>query len=106
MFQRMMDRIFGDLPFFFVYLDDILVFSSSLADHQLHLRCVPNLCRLHGLTINLEKCVFTASQSEYLGHSVSSSGSAHLHKQVSAITAFPPPTNCPALQQFLGMVNF
>ena len=28
-FQRIMDRIFGDLPFRFVYLDDILVFSSS-----------------------------------------------------------------------------
>ena len=29
-FQRTMDRIFGDLPFCFVYLDDILVFSNSL----------------------------------------------------------------------------
>ena len=57
-FQRMMDRIFGDLPFCFVYLDDILVFSNSLYDHQLHLRRVLDLCRLHGLTINLEKCVF------------------------------------------------
>ena len=27
-FQRMMDRIFGDLPFCFVYLDDILVFLT------------------------------------------------------------------------------
>ena len=50
-FQRMMDRICVDLPFGFVYLDDILVFSNSLEDHQLHLRHV-----LDGLTINLEKC--------------------------------------------------
>ena len=55
-FQRIYNRIFGDLPFCFVYLDDILVFSSSLADCQLHLRGVLDLC-LHGLTINLEKCV-------------------------------------------------
>ena len=41
-----------------------------------------------------------------LGHSASSSGSAPLHKHVSAITAFPPPTVRPALQGFLGMVNF
>ena len=52
-FQRMMDRIFGDLLFCFVYLDDILVFSNSLADHQLQLRLLLNLCRLHGLTICL-----------------------------------------------------
>ena len=85
-FQRMMDRIFGDLPFCFVYLDDILVFSSSLADHQLLLRHVLNLCHLNGLTINLEKYVIAASQVEYLGHSVSSSGSAPLHKHYFSAT--------------------
>ena len=73
-FQRMMDRIFGDLPFCFVYLDDILVFSNSLESHQLHLRHVLDLCRLHGLTIHLENCVFIAPQVEYLGRLVSSSG--------------------------------
>ena len=101
-----MDRIFGDLPFCFVYLDDILVFSSSLADHQLLLRHVLNLCHLNGLTINLEKCMFAASQVDYLGHFVSSSSSAPLHKHVSAISAFPPPAVSPVLQQFLGMTNF
>ena len=99
-----MDRIFGDLPFCFVYLDDMLVFSSSLADHQLHLRRILDLCCLHSLTINLEKCVFAASQVEYLWHSVSSFGSAPLYEHVSAITAFLPPA--PTLQRFLGMVNF
>ena len=43
---------------------------------------------------------------KYLGHSVSSSGSAPLHKHLSAITAFPPPADRPALQRFLGKVNF
>ena len=78
-FQRMMDRTFGDLSFCFVCLDEDLVFSCSLADYQLHLRHVLDLCRLHNLTINLEKCVFAATQVEYLGHSVSSSGSAPFH---------------------------
>ena len=54
----------------------------------------------------MEKCVFAASQVKYLGHLVSSSGSAPLNKPLSAITAFPPPADHPALQQFLGMVNF
>ena len=83
-----------------------MVFSSSLADHQLQLHRVLDLCRLQGLTINLEKCVFAALQVEYLGLSVSSSGSAPLRKHISAITAFPPPADHPGLQQFLGMVNF
>ena len=88
-FQRMMDRIFGDLPFCFVYLDDILVFLSSMADHQLHLPSVLDLFHLQGLTINLEKCVFAASQVEFIGLSVSNSRSAPLHKHGSTISAFP-----------------
>ena len=92
MFQRMMDRIFGDLPFCFVYLDDILVFSSSL----------PSTSPASMASPANWKCVYTASQIEYLGHLVSSSGSAPFHKHVSAITAFLP---IPPLQRFLGMVN-
>jgi len=52
-FQRLMDRIFGDLPFCFVYLDDILVFSPDFTTHAAHLRDVLLLCRQHGLTVNL-----------------------------------------------------
>ena len=55
-FQRMMDRIFSELPFCFIYLDDILVISNSLESHQQHFCSVFVLCHLHGITINLEKC--------------------------------------------------
>ena len=53
--QRMMYRIFGDLPFCFFYLDAILVLSNSLDDHQLHLLHVLNLCCLHDLTNKLHE---------------------------------------------------
>ncbi len=55
-FQRMMDSILGDLPYCFTYIDDILIFSSSLEEHVDHLRQVLLLCRHHGLTIGLPKC--------------------------------------------------
>jgi cleavage and polyadenylation specificity factor subunit 1 len=35
-FQRMMDRIFFDLPCVFIYLDDLLVASRDFADHRRH----------------------------------------------------------------------
>ena len=37
-FQRMMDRVGGDLDFVFIYLDDVLVASSSLDEHYQHLQ--------------------------------------------------------------------
>ena len=80
-FQRMMDSILGDLPYCFVYDDDILIFSSSLEQHVDHLREVLLLCRQHGLTIGLSKCVFAVPEIEFLGHLVSatllSSGQAY-----------------------------
>ena len=87
-FQRMMDNIFGELAFCFIYLDDILIFSPELLFHQDHLQQILQLCRDHGLTINLDKCVFAVSQVEFLGHHVSASGSAPLQKHCSAISRF------------------
>jgi hypothetical protein len=44
-FQRLMDRLFFDIPCVFVYLDDLLVASRSVEEHRVHLRAV--LQRLH-----------------------------------------------------------
>ena len=65
-FQRMMDQILGNLPYCFVYIDDILVFSPDLASHIQHLRDVLELCHAHGLTIGLgksPKCHLSPSSS-------------------------------------------
>ena len=106
MFQRMMDNIFGDLPFCFIYMDHILIYSLDLVSHQDHLQQVLQLCRDHGLNINLDKCVFAVQQEDFLGHHVSSSNSSPLQKLCSAISQFPCPADWSSLQLFLGMINF
>ena len=90
MFQRMMDDIFGDLPFCFIYLDDILIYFPDLASHQDYLQQVLQLCRDHGITINLDNH----------GHCVSASDSTPLQKYCSAISQFPCPVDRPSLQRF------
>jgi len=50
--------------------------------------------------------VFSAPNLKFLGHKVSSSGSAPLQKHTSAIKEFPRPQDRPALQRFLGLLNF
>ena len=105
-FQWMMDQILGNLPYCFVYIDDILVFSPNLTSHVQHLRDVLELCHVHGLRIGLGKCEFAVSKTEFLGHCLPSSGLHPLQKQTSAIQDFPPPSDKPGLQRFLGMISF
>ena len=100
-FQRLMDQILGDLPYCFVYVDEILVFSKDLSSHLQHL-----LCREYGLTIGLPKCQFAVKEIEFLGHRLTSTGCSPLLKHSATISAFPQPTDKPSLQRFLGMVNF
>ena len=60
----------------------------------------------HGLTIGLPKCEFAVSKIKFLGHLLSASGCSPLLKHSAAISAFHLPSDKPALQRFLGMLNF
>jgi len=71
-FQRLMDGILRDIPFVFVYLDDILVASSSPEEHVEHLRQVFRLLSSNGLVINKTKCILGVSELDFLGHRVTS----------------------------------
>ena len=45
MFQRMIDQILGNLPYCFVYIDDILIFSLTYPFMFSIIRDVLELCR-------------------------------------------------------------
>ena len=69
-FQRLMDGILRDIPFTFVYIDDILVASHSHEEHLEHLRQLFELLSANGLVINKTKCVFGVPELDFLGHRV------------------------------------
>ena len=105
-FQRFMDRVLSGLPFVFVYIDDILVASPDLPTHMQHLQAVFSRLQEAGLVLNVKKCEFAKPVVEFLGHSISSSGSTPLVDKVAAISKYPIPNTIRELQQFLGVINF
>ncbi len=105
-FQRLMNRLFGHLPFVFTYLDDHLIASATLEEHLQHLAEFFQVLQDNGLTINPSKCTFAVTSVKFLGHMVSESGIKPLPCHVTAIQEFPQPTDIKQLQQFLGLVNF
>lgn len=46
----------GDLDYVFIYIDDMLVASETLEQHEVHLREVLNRLKKFGLQLNLTKC--------------------------------------------------
>ena len=77
-FQRLMNSVIGEYinDFVLVYLDDILVFSSTEHEHEIHLRLVFLKVREHKLQAKLKKYEFSKPCVKYLGHVV---GSGEVH---------------------------
>jgi len=85
-----MDQLFWDIPYAFVHLDDVLVASRNHQEHLTHLTTVFEALAAAGLVVNLEKCSFTQSAVEFLGHHISSDGCRPLLRHVAALCDFPP----------------
>ena len=105
-FQRLMDDIFGDLDFVVIYIDDILVYSSSEQQHLEHLRIILQRLQDNGLVLKPDKCLFAQPSVEFLGHMVSQDGLTPLQDKVTAVQDFPTPSSVKKLQEFLGMVTY
>ncbi|MBW0493921.1 hypothetical protein O181_033636 [Austropuccinia psidii MF-1] len=106
--KNLVNDIFADfLDFVFVvYLDDIMVFSSSEEEHVKHVASVLQRLRDNNFLSKASKCVFHSSSVEYLGYVVSVNCLKIDSFKVWQILNWPQPKNIKALQFFLGFANF
>ncbi|MBW0485012.1 hypothetical protein O181_024727 [Austropuccinia psidii MF-1] len=107
-FQDLVNDIFADFLNIFavLYLDDIMVLSSSEKEHFKHVASVLQRLRENNLFAKASNFLFHASSVEYLGDVVSSEGLNMYSSKVQQILNWPPPKNIKALQSFLGFANF
>ena len=104
-FQRFIDEVCRDLDFVFVFIDNILVFSTTPDQHRHHLRKLFQRLEHYGLVINPKKCELGRSQLSFLGHHVSAQGISPLSSRIQAVAEFPQPVDKKKLREFLSMVN-
>jgi len=57
-----------------VFIDDILIYSRTEAEHEEHLRIVLQTLRDHQLYGKFSKCEFWLSEVRFLGHVISADG--------------------------------
>ena len=107
-FQRVMEAVLHDLigVACFVYLDDVVVFGKTPAEHAHNLSLVFERIQQHNLTLKPSKCKFTRSSVELLGYIISGQGIAPNPSKVDAIKRLPPPTKLSEIRTFLGMAGY
>jgi hypothetical protein len=92
--------------FALVFFDDILIYSSSWAEHLQHIAIVLNELRAHQLYLKRSKCSFGASFVAYLGHVISANGVPMDADKVTAFPAWPQPRSARGLCRFLGLAGY
>ncbi|GBG60182.1 hypothetical protein CBR_g3426 [Chara braunii] len=107
-FQRCMNDLFRPWldKFVVVYLDDILVFSKTLQEHEGHLRQVLEKLRESNFKINAKKCEWAKTQVLYLGHVLDGDGIKPEDSKRAAIRDWPTPRKLTELRSFLGLANY
>ena len=107
-FQRLMQNCLGELnlTYALIYLDDIVVFADTEAEHLKRLRTIFEQFHEHGLKLKPTKCDFFKSEITYLGHQVSAKGMKPSIGNLKAIAEMAPPTTATGIRQFLGATGF
>ncbi|KAJ7961417.1 Retrotransposon protein, putative, Ty3-gypsy subclass [Quillaja saponaria] len=107
-FCTLMNQVFrGYLDkFVVVYLDDIVIYSSTLEDHKQHLQLVFNRLRENQLFVKREKCSFVQKWIKFLGHIIEEGRVRMDLDKVKAIQEWKTPTNVTELRSFLGLANY
>jgi len=107
-FQRLMECVLSDLTFEqrLIYLDDIIVFSTTFDEHLQRRGQVFLALRAAHLQLKLSKCSFMQKEVVYLGHIVSADGVKPDPRKVSAVSDSPSPSSIKELKHFLGLTNY
>ena len=107
-FQRLMERIFGaqHCQSLLLYLDDVVIFSSTVDQHMERLDAVLERLKQENLKAKLEKCSFFQEEVGYLGHVISKEGVATDPRKIEAVSQWRRPTHVTELQSFLGFASY
>jgi hypothetical protein len=89
-----------------VYLDDIIIWSSSLAEHRANVTRVLEALRVAQLYCSLKKSKLFATEIDFLGHHISARGIEADGSKVERVLNWPSPTSAKQVRQFLGLVRY
>jgi len=89
-----------------VYLDDILIYSKAMEEHEQLVKEVLQALQDKDLYIELDKSDFHKDEVEFLGHIIGAYGIRMDPKKVQAVRDWPTPMNVKGVQSFTAFCNY
>ena len=87
-----------------VYIDDMLVKSTTTELHIAHLSEVFQILREYNMKLNPAKCTFGVSAGKFLGFIVNNRGIEANPDKIKAVLDMPPPSSIKEVQRLTGRI--
>ncbi|GJV09006.1 putative reverse transcriptase domain-containing protein [Tanacetum coccineum] len=107
-FMDLMNRVYKPYldKFVIVFIDDILFYSKTKEDHEVHLGLVLELLRKEKLYAKFSKCEFWLQEVHFLGHVVNQNGIHVDPSKIEAVKNWKTPTTPSEIRSFLGLAGY
>lgn len=95
------------MDFMIVYINDVLVFSTSIDQHWKHLNVFKTIVRREGLVVSAKKMELFQIKVRFLGHFIWCSQYKPIDRAIAFVDKFPDViTDTSQLRRFLGSLNY
>lgn len=105
-FQKIMEEILLGCKGVINFLDDILIYGSTVEDHDSKCQEVMKRLKNNNILLNEKKCVHKVKKLEFLGHEVTERGILITEAKKKAIMNFREPETKEEVRSFLGLITF
>ena len=107
-FQRLMGRCMGELNQgeCLIYLDDIIIFSTTFEEHLQRFQAVFERLKEHNLKLKPSKCMLFRMKVTHIGYVVSEASIETDPTNIEAIRSWPTPKTTKDVRRFLGFTGY